>query len=145
MQEVLKSRLHYFLKQNNPEILLQVEENQTVDEYLTVKVNAIADFFEELQEVNKPAYIIEELCMQELTKDLKPSKFNYICEILEEEFPTKYKQLHESGTLTYETVNIVAHCNEVFESLQFSETNEDDRQIRYAVIEAVSAYIELNK
>ncbi len=57
MQEVLKSKLHHFLKQNNPEILLQLEENQTVDEYLTVKVNAIADFLRELQEANKPAYI----------------------------------------------------------------------------------------
>jgi hypothetical protein len=79
MQETLKHRLHEYIRQNNPDVLLALEEKGNVTKYLLDKVNSISDLLVQLKSENKPAYIIEEACMDVLTKELKPSKYNYIC------------------------------------------------------------------
>jgi len=145
MQEILINKLHEYIRENNPDILLPIQESGGVSQYLTDKVNAIGDLLKELEEASNPAYMIEEVCMEALTKDLKPSKFNYICAILDEDFEPIYQQLQESGTLKFEVINIITYCQPVFESFGFTEENENERQLRYAVTGAISGYLENNK
>ncbi|MGI8949943.1 MAG: DUF1896 family protein [Chitinophagaceae bacterium] len=145
MQEILIKKLHEYISQNNPDLFITLTQGGNLTQYLTAKVDAIQDLVEQLKETNTPAYIIEEECMQALTKDLRPSKFNYICAILEEDFETTYQQLQESGTLVYEALNTMNHCKPVFDSLGFTEENEDERQLRYAIIGAISEYLEMNQ
>jgi len=145
MRDVLINKLHEYIKKNSPDVLLSLEGNGGLTKYLTEKVSAITDFLNKLQEKNTPAYIIEEVCLEELTKDLKPSKFNYICSILQEDFETTYQQLQDKGTLKYEVINMIAFCKPVFNSIGFNEENEDDRQLRYAVTGAISEYLASNQ
>jgi len=145
MQDILISKLREYIRKNNPDILIPLEDDGNIIEYLKNKVNAIKDLFEQLQKEHKPAYIIEEVCMEALTKDLKPSKFNYICAILEEDFEATYQQLQESGTLKFEVINMITYCKPVFESLGFTEETENERQLRYAVTGAVSEYLAKNQ
>ena len=84
MREILIKKLHEYIRENNPELLLQLEEDSKVTEYLSNKVNTAYPIIIEYK--GKPDYIIEEACMNVLTQDLRPSKFNYIRNILEEEF-----------------------------------------------------------
>jgi hypothetical protein len=100
---------------------------------------------ERLQKENAPAHLTEEVCMEALAKDLRPSKYNYIMNILEEDFETVYHQLQESGTLLYEVVNMIAYSKPAFEGFGFSEENEDNRQLKYAVTGAVSEYLAMNQ
>ena len=141
MQDVLINKLHEYISENNPDVLLSLQENYGVTKYLTEKVSEITDFLNKLQEKNTPAYIIEEVGLEELTKDLKPSKFNYISAILQEDFETTYQQLQDKGTLKYEVINMIAFCKPVFDSIGFNEENEDDRQLRYAVTGAINGYL----
>jgi Domain of unknown function (DUF1896) len=141
MQDILINKLHQYLKENNPEVLLQLEEKSNATKFLRDKVNGIKGLLEELQTENKPAYIIEEACMEVLTKELKPSKYNYICSILEEDFEFAFYQLKQIGTLLYEVVNMISHCEPVFEAIGFSEENEDNHQLRYAVTGIISEYL----
>lgn len=141
MKEVLKHKLHDYIRENNPDVLLTLELENSVTKYVSDKVNSLNHLVEELQKENKPAYIIEEICLNELTKDLKPSKFNYIINILEQEFEFAHQQLSKLKLLQYEVINMIAHCEQLFESFNFSEENEDNRQLRYAVIASINEYL----
>jgi hypothetical protein len=81
MQGTLINNLYQYIRENNPDILLELEENGSVTKYLSEKVSSLDSLFEQLSKESKPAYIIEELCMNFLTEDLKPSRYNYILNI----------------------------------------------------------------
>jgi hypothetical protein len=86
--------------------------------------------------------IIEERCMAELTRELRPSKFNLLTSILEEEFETDYYRFQENGILPYEVLNVIEVCKPVFETFGFSDENEHDKHLRYAITGAIKDYLE---
>lgn len=142
MQKVLIAKLHHYITVNNPDLLITLQQDGNVNDYLREKVAAIDLLVNELLANGTPAYIIEERCMDELTKELRPSKFNYLISILEEEFEDEYYRLKESGLLTYEAINLLESCSTVFETLSFTEGNENDRHLHYAVTGAIKEYFE---
>ena len=142
MQEALINNLYQYIRTNNPDILLDLEETGSVTTYLSNKVSSVDYLYNQLSTEGKPAYIIEELCMNFLTQDLMPSRYNYIHNLLEAEFEIKYKELIESGLLLYEVSNMIKHCQSVFDDLNFSEENEDNRFLRYAITGVIKEYLE---
>lgn len=142
MQELLITKLHGYITQNNPDLLLALQQEENVTRYLEEKVAGIENLFEQLQAANMPPYLIEERCMEALTQDLRPSKFNYLVTVIEEEFEPDYYRLKESGTLTYEVINMISACTPVFEAFGFTKDNEDDRHLRYAITGAIKEYLE---
>jgi hypothetical protein len=71
MKEILINKLHQYISQNNPDILLPLEEKSAVTEYLTNKVSSVDALLKQLE--GQPEYIVEESCLDALTQDLKPS------------------------------------------------------------------------
>jgi hypothetical protein len=142
MQQILIAKLHEYITQNNLDLLIALQQQCRVSSYLKDKVDAAGPLVDELLADNTPAYIIEERCMDYLTKDLRPSRFNYLLTILDEEFETDYIRLEQTGQLTYEVVNLIEVCKPVFESLGFTEENEDNQDLRNAIIGAVKEYFE---
>lgn len=141
MQSVLMETLRAYIAGNNPDLLIRLQGKFSVTQYLEDKVASVMPMAEQHIADGQPHYIIEELCMNELTADLRPSRFNYIKNLLEEEFADDYKRLAETGVLIYETVNLIEICREVFETFEFSETNEGDRFLRYAIIAEIHDYL----
>lgn len=141
LRDRLKGGFHQYIQQNNPDLLSQLEADGKVTEYLSDKLRATDELLKQLQD--QPEYLAEEVCMEVLTKELRPSKYNYICDILSEEFETPYHQLQESGTLKFEVINLVQECVPVFEGLGFTEADEDNRQLRYAIMGVISEYMEV--
>ncbi|HWW41376.1 DUF1896 family protein [Pedobacter sp.] len=141
MEKVITEKLWNYIVSNNPDLMLTLKEEGSVFQYLKNKVQSVQPLIEELEEQNKPAYIIEEICLEELTRELRPSKYHYIKTLVEEEFEDSFLAMVESGVLTYEIVNMMLACQDIFESFNFSEQSEDDRFLRYAVIGEVSAYL----
>ena len=141
MEEALKHKLHEYISENNPDLLVTLEEKNETSLYLNDKVKQVSSLLEQLKEESKPDYIIEEACMNALTKDLRPSKFRYIKNILEEEFEFAFYNLEKSGTLRYEVINIIYQSEEVFQLLGFTEESEDNRQLRYAVTGIISDHL----
>ena len=140
MKEILINKLHQYLQGNNPDVLLQLEESGKVTEYLTGKVNTADGLLKQYE--GQPDYIIEEVCMNALTRDLRPSKFNYISNILEEEFENHYQQFLVSGTLQFEVINMINHCKDVFDTIGFTEESEGSRELRYAITGTINDYLE---
>ena len=141
MQQALITKLHEYIRENNPDLLFQLEEDGKVTEYLSDKISTVSALIKQTEN-GKPAYIIEDACMDVLTQDLRPSKFNYISNLLQEEFESTYNQLQETGAIKFEVINLINQCQSVFEDLNFSNENEDNQFLRYAIIGSISEYLE---
>lgn len=142
MQQILIAKLHEYITQNNLDLLIALQQESRVSNYLKDKVDAAGPLVDELLAENTPAFIIEERCMDYLTKDLRPSKLNYLLTILDEEFENDYIRLERDGLLTYEVINVIEVCKHVFEALGFTEENEDNQKLRNAIIGAVKEYFD---
>lgn len=145
MQEILIHKLHDFVSRNNPDVLINLEQEGRVTTYLKEKLSSVDTILNELISAGTPPSQIEELCMDWLTSDLRPSRYNYIEEILETEFPVVHRQLKEAGVLTTEILNMIKACKEVFEGLRFSETTVESRLLHYATAGAIYEYLENKK
>src|SRR5690349_9859173 len=133
MKETLSIMLFEYLKENSPEVFFSLQQEGSLVSYLSQKMELIDGLLEELLIQQRPGYMIEELCMNELTADLKPSRYSYIRELLEEEFISEYHRLLRSGILHFEIINIISVCDPLFEAFGFSEENEEDKHLRYTV------------
>ena len=141
MQAQLIRKLHDYIRENNPDLLITLQEENRVTDYLHESVASVDELMNQLLAESKAPSVIEELCMDELTRLLKPSRFNYIKEILETEFLKDFERLESNGLLTTELINLTSACDAVFDELQFSIENEDDRTLRYAIMGAVYEYL----
>ncbi len=141
MQTILKEKLQAYIIGNNPELMLSLQAEQSLTQYLEDRISTAMPLVMDLLEQGKPGYIIEELALNEMTISLRPSKFNYLKEVLETEFSSSYNSFKTAGVLTYECVNLIEACAEIFETFSFSEDNEDDRLLRYAVIARIHEYL----
>jgi hypothetical protein len=142
MQATLIEKLHRYIIDNNPDLLLNLQQGASLTEYIETKVNGIRPMIDELTEAGTPAYLVEEQCMYALTKDLRPSKYNYIREVFESEFEETGQKFRDSGILTYEIVNMIAACEPVFTELGFSEDKTEDKTMRQAVVGTIAEYLE---
>lgn len=139
MQTELQTKLYEYLTENNPDLLLQLNEEDSLGTYLLEKVADVWNETEVLRKQLSPS-LYEELCMERLTQDLKPSKYNYILHLIEEEFVSKYIDLQINGLLITECINLVYYCQSIFDDLKFSEENEDNRFNRYAITGMIQEY-----
>lgn len=142
MKKSLFINLVEYLRENNPDILFSFQDDGSLISYIKQKINSVDGLIHELKEQHRPDYIIEELCMDALTADLRPSKYQYIRRLLEEEFSEEYQQMLGTGLLRFEIMNLISNCNPLFEVFGFSEEIEEDRNFRYTVIGTIKEYFE---
>jgi hypothetical protein len=140
MQEILIHKLLLYVRENNPDLLIQLEEEYRVTDYLISKVGLVDTLINE--DEDQPAYILETACMDILTQDLRPSRYNYICKIIEEEFEDYYEKLEASGLKKFEAINLLYSCKKIFDDFGFNEECENNRLLRYLIIGSISEYFE---
>src|ERR1700744_1106350 len=120
MYNLLKDRLSAYIQQNNPDLLHSLRSEFQLSWYLEDKVSHIMPMVLRLLGEGKPGYAIEELVLNELTAELRPSRCNYLKSVLHEDFPADYNRFYQQGVLTYETINLVDECKEIFTVFSFS-------------------------
>ena len=140
MEGVLIDKLHSYLVRNNPDILITLSTEHKISTYLHQRVESLDNLPEILLAEGKPVYIVEEICMEALTRDLRPSKFGYLSSILHEEFESVYYDWLESGILTYEVINLLHVCMPVFNHFGFRDESEDNRALRNAIVGSIKEY-----
>lgn len=145
MKEILIGKLLEYIRENNPDILFALEAENKLHVWLYDTVSAAEPLIKQLSNSKQPEYIIVETCLDEITKSLRPSRYSYILNILETEFETDFKQLFQTGLLQHEITNMITCCNSTFDDLRFSEENEDNQFIHYAITGAVGEYLESNR
>jgi hypothetical protein len=142
MKENLIQLLYQYISDNNPDVLVSLENEAGVTDYLNQQLSTVTLL---LSRKGIPGYIMEAECMEILTADLRPSKYLYIVGILEDEFLSDYVLFQMLGVLQFEVINILADCNAVFDSIGFTDESEDDNYLRYSIIGAISEYLESNR
>ncbi len=142
MHQQLKEKLWAYIVHNNPELMFTLQEDYNVTQYLEDKVSGVMPTALKLLEEDKPGYAIIELCMEEMTAQLRPSKYNYLTSILASDFEDQYSTLKEAGLLTYEAVNLIDYCQPVFEKYGFTEDNENSSLLRGAIEDKISEYLQ---
>ncbi|MDB5143682.1 MAG: hypothetical protein JWQ66_2395 [Mucilaginibacter sp.] len=142
MKAQLINKLHSYLVQNHLDLLISLQEDHRLPHYLESKVASVMEFCEGLQAENRPDYVVEALCMEELTRDLRPSRFEYVRALLEDEFDADYRRISASGILTYEVINLIGACEPIFEVFGFGEDSEESKELRYAVAGMIAEYLE---
>lgn len=142
MNKQLKEKLWNYIVNNNPDLLITLQEERSLDGYLDKKIESIQPVLTQLKSEDAPRYIIEEICMERLTRDLRPSRFHYIRALLEEEFESYFLRMQETGLLTYEIINLINECRTAFESFEYSEDPTDRKRMRYFIMGTIQQYIE---
>ena len=135
MQELLTIKLRQYLAAHHPDLLLSLEEEGRVEEYLEEKVQGISGEMETLLAGDTPAYMVEMHCMDILIASLGTSKYDYIYNLLEDEFEENFTTLERQGILLYEIINIIQHCCELLKDF-----DEDDMLLGYTVAGAIAEY-----
>lgn len=82
MKEILIGKLLEYIRDNNPDILFDLEAKDKLRVWLYDKVSTAGPLIKQLKNSSRPEYIIVETCLQEITKELRPSRYNYILNIL---------------------------------------------------------------
>lgn len=141
MKDRLIKKLHDYLVSNNPDVLLGLDSEQAVLDFLEGRVNPVQEASRVWIAEGKPPFIVEELCMDHLTAPFRPSKFNYLSSVLVEEFETEYNIWRESGILPYEVFNLIQACWQVFGHFGFNDESEGDRRLLYAVVGTIQEYL----
>ncbi|OXB10176.1 hypothetical protein B0A81_03960 [Flavobacterium plurextorum] len=141
MEDLLKEKLWFYIIHNNPDLMFTLQEDYSVLDYLNEKISSVKSILEDMLSDGTPKYIIEEICLNVLTEDLKPSRFLYIRSLLSDEFEKTYTAFQESGILTYEVMNLMESCRPVFETIGFTKENEEDPNLRNALIGQIADYV----
>lgn len=144
MHQQLKEKLWAFIVHNNPELMFQLQEDYSVTKYLEEKISSVMPTALRLLEEDKAGHAIIELCMEELTLDLRPSKYQYIKKVLKSEFESHYERFKGEGTLTYETINMIEPCKPVFSEQSFSEEHQDKPLLWAAITAVITEYLHFN-
>jgi hypothetical protein len=145
MKEILVSKLLEYVRDNNPELLFVLEAEDKLRLWLYSKAESVESIWQQMQADKQPVYVIEEACLIEITRELKLSRYNYITNLLEQDFEKDYQRLVQSGLLQHEVVNMIGYCDSIFNDLKFTEENEDNSFIHYAIAGAVSEYLDSNR
>jgi hypothetical protein len=73
-------------------------------------------------------------------KELLGLRYDYIANILEEEFDETWLRFFSASILHYEIINLVTLCSGLMRDTGFPK-NEDSRFLRYSVIAAIEEYL----
>ena len=141
MEDLLKEKLWFYIIHNNPDLMFTLQEDYSVLDYLNEKISSVKSILDDMLSDGTPKYIIEEICLNVLTEDLKPSRFLYIRSLLSDEFEKTYAAFQESGILTFEVINLMESCKTVFETIGFTKENEEDPNLRNALIGQIADYL----
>nr|WP_315246606.1 DUF1896 family protein [uncultured Flavobacterium sp.] len=141
MEDLLKEKLWFYIIHNNPDLMFTLQEDYSVLDYLNEKISSVKSILDDMLSDGTPQYIIEEICLNVLTEDLKPSRFLYIRSLLSDEFEKTYAAFQESGILTYEVINLMENCKPIFETIGFTKENEEDPNLRNALIGQIADYL----
>lgn len=126
------------------DLLIALQEDHRLAAYLQRKVASVKDYWELLQAERRPEYVIEALCMEEMTSDLRPSRFEFVRNLLEEAFPADYSRMLGCGILSYEVINLIGACEPIFLIYDFSDDMDDRKEMREAVIGMITEYVGSN-
>lgn len=144
MRQQLIRKFLAHVRENHPDILFDLGDNEALMQWMNDRLIEVSGIIQQMKKTYKPDGKIISACMEELTQNLLPSRYNYIRDILQDEFEEDYSRFVRLGILQFEAVNMVIYCRSTFDDLRFSVENEDNRFTRYAITGLIKDYLQEN-
>lgn len=141
MQQRLKQKFWAHIIVNNPGLILELERDDQLSAYLESKIASVLPLLDQLTSEDKADYIIEELCIHQLVAEMRPYRFNYLWNVLEQEFSSTFKTWEQDGILTYELINLQQYCKDTFDALGFTMDDAYEDQVYNAVTGMINEYL----
>jgi hypothetical protein len=138
MKDTLQGLLLGYIRDNNPELLLQLTNDDALHAWVCDKIREIEVVLQDA----KPSPDESDF-MHVFASDLQPSRFRFVSELFKLEFTDVYERMQEAGTLHYELINMVSACHCLFEDMPLVEGMENP-QLDHAVAEAISEYLQVS-
>ncbi len=135
MQDLLHIKLQSYLAVHYPDMLLALREEGKEEAYIQAKVEGVSGEMETMFNTGTPAYMVEIHCMDVLIESLGPSRYDYIYNILEDEFEERLIAFENLGILLYEIINIIIDCGALLDDF-----DEDDRFLKYKIVDLIGEY-----
>lgn len=142
MREIVIKKLREYIRINHQDLSLLLEEENRMEEYVNSSIITIEPLLSQMMAQHGEPGMIERVCMEKLTKPLRPSRLCYVRVLAEQEFPQRFEALRRAGQLFTELSHISAVCLPLFEVFDFSEATKHDRYLRAVIKTAMKAYFE---
>lgn len=137
----LMERLWAYVITHSPELMERLTEDNDVTPYLEAKVNAVIPRMEQLFVEGRPEHVIAELCLNDLTEDLRPSRYDYIMALLHDDYPGHYTTFKETGNLRHQVMAMVESCKAIFDNLDFKEENAESNLVYQSILIGMQQYL----
>lgn len=137
MNNHLQGLLLGYIKENNPELFVQLEQDDALHQWVMEKIQEV----ELVLNSAKPTKLSESDFMKVFRADLQPSRLRYVRDLLETEFTDVYERMLASGILHYELVNMVSACHFLFEEMPLI-SGMDNPQLDHAVAGVINDYLD---
>ncbi|TKT86008.1 hypothetical protein [Dyadobacter frigoris] len=141
MQQRLKQKFWAHILVNNPGLIIELEQQDHLNAYLESKIESVLPLLDQLTSEGKADYIIEELCIHALVAEMRPYRFNYLWNVLEQEFSPFFKSWEQDGILTFELINLQQHCKDTFDALGFTMDDAYEDQVYNAITGMIDEYL----
>jgi len=137
MSDKLQGLLLGYIKENNPDLLMQLDEDDALHAWVIEKIREVELVLGDAKARRVP----DNEFMDLMTVDLKPSKFHYMRDLLEDQFPEDFDQLLASGELRFAIIQMIGLCNHLFESNPLREDIDENAQLDHAVKAVMTDYL----
>lgn len=141
MRTQIKEQFKNLLQEDYPEVILLFTENGSLQQYLEDRITTIDPLIDELLQEDMTNEEVITLCMEQLTAGFGPSKYKYLSEVMEQEFPEEYEQFSQAGVLKFEVTNLIVACIAAFDAFEFSLDKLDDTFMRHMIIAEMHDYL----
>lgn len=134
LKRMMWSRLHERFPEHLRKLCLEAETSGYLE-------GLVGEFdLAELDNLDSKAAFqrLEELS-REMIESLGGSRYQYVYETLMEEFPREFKQIRNSGLISYHVMRILEDCGNVFEG--DGNWSEDDQSLKHLSIESIQQYL----
>jgi hypothetical protein len=138
MKQELKRMIWSRLHERFPEHLRMLSLNADVKGYLDELVGKV-DLTELDNLDSKAAFQRLEELSRELIDGLGTSRYQYVYKTLKEEFPREFKQIRNSGIISYHVMRILEDWGQVFDGE--GNWSEDDQSLKHLSIESIQQYL----
>jgi len=137
MKHKLSELFGTYLAEHNPDILLELERENRVGAFIEAAIESLEIHPDELACQGLPNYLIEEICLEQLTQGVRPSRYDYLLSLLADEFSTTLTDWTERNLLPQAGVALLGDCGPVFDRFGFSEQKVEDKRLRDEMITVI--------
>jgi hypothetical protein len=85
--------------------------------------------------------MVAELCLNDLTEDLRPSRYDYIMALLHDDYPGHYADFKQGGSLRHQVMCMVESCKAIFDNLDFKEENAESNLVYQSILIGMQQYL----